>query len=268
LWEILAHDRLRVQKVIVASSMSIYGEGACACSEHGLVFPPPRSESKLRNKDWELYCPFCERQVVPAPTPEEKPLAPTSPYAITERDQEELSLTLGRTYNIPTVALRFFNVFGSRQSLSNPYTGALAMFGTRLKHGQAPLVYEDGLQSRDFIHVSDLARVIVCAVDSPRGDGLALNVSVGQPHTILDVAQTLARVMNVEIAPELTGQFRAGDIRHCIADTTRLTATYGVTPHLSFEQGVREWWSWAERERADDRVPEANRELVRRQLVR
>ena len=208
------------------------------------------------------------RRSIPFRPPKKNRLRRLPPMRSQSATRRNCRLRWGAAYNIPTVALRFFNVFGSRQSLSNPYTGALAMFGTRLKNGQAPLVYEDGLRNARFYSRDRRSQSRCAAVESPRGDGQALNVSVGQPRTILDVAQTLARVMNVEIEPQVTGQFRVGDIRHCIADTLRLTSTYGVLPHLEFEEGVREWWSWAEREQADDRVSEANRELVRRQLVR
>ncbi len=267
LWQILAHEKTRVQKVIVASSMSIYGEGAYACAQHGRVTPTLRPLEQLRARDWELHCPTCGAVLVPLLTPEDKPLAPTSTYAITKRDQEELSLTLGRAYDMPCIAFRFFNVYGSRQALSNPYTGAIALFGTRLKNGHPPLVYEDGMQTRDFIHVSDIVRALIAALDSARGDGRAFNVGTGQPRTILEIAQQLARVMNIDLAPNVTQQFRAGDIRHCAADTTQLRATYELPPPRSFEEGVREWWKWAEREIALDRVQQANDELVTRQLV-
>ena len=267
LWQRLAQARARVAKVVVASSMSIYGEGAYQCPHHGRVAPPPRSEAQLRARAWELYCPQCATLLTPLATPEAKPLAPTSTYAITKRDQEELSLVLGRAYAIPTVALRFFNVYGSRQALSNPYTGAIAIFGARLKNGQAPLVYEDGAQLRDFIHVSDIARALILALESDAGDGQAFNVGTGQPRSIYQVAETLARVMAVELTPQVTRQFRAGDIRHCFADMTRLHATYGFTARCAFDDGVREWWAWAERELADDRVAQANAELAARQLI-
>jgi dTDP-L-rhamnose 4-epimerase len=267
LWQLLAHEKTRVTKVMVASSMSIYGEGAYSCPRHGCVSPPLRAAAQLHARDWELRCPLCGEALTPLPTPEDKPLAPASTYAITKRDQEELSLTLGRAYNLPTVAFRFFNVYGSRQALSNPYTGAIAMFGARLKNGHAPLVYEDGSQTRDFIHVGDIVRVLVRALESANGDGNAFNVGTGEPRTISSVARTLAEVMGLSIEPEVTQQFRAGDVRHCFADTTRVRAAYDFEPQCAFEDGVREWWEWAQREPADDRVPDANLELVARRLV-
>lgn len=267
-WQIFAQGGTRVAKMVVASSMSIYGEGTYVCAQHGAVFPPPRSKAQLCARDWELHCPLCDAPVAPHPTAEDKPLAPTSTYAITKRDQEELSLTLGRAYNLPVVALRFFNVYGSRQALSNPYTGAIALFGAQLKNHQSPLIYEDGLQTRDFVHVSDIVRAIVLALESPQGDGKAFNVGTGVPRTILEVTETLARVSGVARAPRLTGQFRAGDIRHCVADISNLRAAYSFEPECAFNNGVREWWDWAEREAAVDRIADAQRELVARHLVR
>lgn len=268
LWEILAREKTRVKKVVMASSMSIYGEGAYVCARHGCVSPPLRTDGQMLAHDWELHCPFCDAPLTASPTSEDKPLAPASTYAITKRDQEELSLALGRAYRIPTLALRFFNVYGSRQALSNPYTGAIAMFGARLKNGRPPLVYEDGLQTRDFTHVSDIVRAVALALESSAGDGQAFNVGTGQPRTILEVAGALARVIDLEIEPEVTRQFRAGDVRHCFADVSRLRDTFGFVPQTAFEEGVREWWTWAESEQAFDRVPDANHELVARHLVR
>lgn len=267
LWQELARRRTQVAKVVVASSMSIYGEGAYACPQHGRLAPPPRGEAQLRARDWELHCPQCDALLTPLATPEDKPLAPTSTYAITKRDQEELSLVLGRAYDIPSVALRFFNVYGSQQALSNPYTGAIAIFGARLKNREAPPVFEDGKQLRDFIHVSDIARAVVFALEKDDGDGGAFNVGTGQPRSIGEIAEILAGVTGAGIAPQVTQQFRAGDIRHCFADMTRMRATYGFAPQCAFEDGVREWWAWAEREMADDRVPQANAELAARQLI-
>lgn len=267
MWQALTQTRTRVLKVVVASSMSIYGEGAYECSQHGRIAPPPRGEAQLRARDWELHCPECGAILTPRATAENKPLAPASTYAITKRDQEELSLVLGRTYDIPTVALRFFNVYGSRQALSNPYTGAIALFGARLKNGEPPLVYEDGKQLRDFIHVSDIVRALVLALETPRGDGHAFNVGTGQPRSILEVAQTLVQVTGVNRAPQITAQFRAGDIRHCFADSTRLRDTYNFEPQCAFADGVREWWQWAERERARDEIWRAQQELAARRLV-
>lgn len=267
MWQQLSRARARVAKVVVASSMSIYGEGICVCPQHGRVAPPPRGETQLRARDWELHCPQCHVELAPQATPEDKALAPTSTYAITKRDQEELSLVLGRAYALPTVALRFFNVYGSRQALSNPYTGAIAIFGARLKNGHAPLVYEDGKQLRDFIHVSDIARAVIMALEKDAGDGQAFNVGTGEPRSIFQVAASLARVMGVTLAPQVTQQFRTGDIRHCYADITRLRTTYGFAPTCAFDDGIREWWAWAEGELADDRVLQAHTELVARQLL-
>lgn len=268
LWQLLSREKHSVQRVVVASSMSVYGEGAYTCPQHGSVAPPPRAESQLLAHAWELHCPQCGQILSAIPTSEGKSLAPTSTYAITKRDQEELSLTLGRAYDVPTVALRFFNVYGSRQALSNPYTGALAMFGAQLMNGHAPLIYEDGKQTRDFIHVRDVALAVTLALEVQRGEYQAYNVGTGQPRSIYSVAQSLARALDVAIEPQVTGQFRRGDIRHCFADISRMRAVFGFEPAVEFDQGVREWLAWARAEGAQDRVEQAHAELAARALIR
>src|SRR5579859_6543911 len=182
LLELLAADRGRVRKLIVASSMSIYGEGTYACPEHGTIYPRPRPLRQLREHDWKMRCPVCTRPATPQATDEEKPLGPTSIYAINKRDQEEMCLVAGRAYGIPTVALRYFNTYGPRQALSNPYTGVAAIFSGRLLNDKPPLIFEDGNQQRDFIHVSDIVQANLLAMESAAADYEALNVEIGRAH--------------------------------------------------------------------------------------
>jgi len=214
LLDILANDasiRSRVRKLIVASSMSIYGEGKYECPVHGVVYPRLRSSEQLATGDWELHCLVpvaspksqvagrksqvanrtCGLSLMPLPTDEEKPLFPTSIYAITKKDQEEMCLAVGRAYGIPTVALRYFNVYGSRQALSNPYTGVAAIFSSRLLNGKPPVIFEDGLQSRDFVHVSDIVQANLLAMERDEADYDVFNVGTGRAMTILDVANAL-----------------------------------------------------------------------------
>jgi dTDP-L-rhamnose 4-epimerase len=267
LWEILSRDPGLVERVIVASSMSIYGEGAYLCAEHGTVFPPARSDAQLRAQEWELACPECGRRATPVATSESKLPAPASTYAITKRDQEELSLVLGRAYAIPTVALRFFNVYGSRQALSNPYTGALANLSARLLTGRAPIIYEDGRQTRDLVHVSDVVQALVLALETPRGDYRAFNVGTGTATSIGELAAAVSRELGVEIEPERQGHFRSGDIRHCYADISALCETFGYLPRVALEAGIREWLNWARTEMVEDRVEQAQAELLARNLI-
>lgn len=258
----------RPRKLIVASSMSIYGEGAYACPVHGPVHPQLRTPEQLQRRDWELYCPQpgCEEHVAPVPTPEDKPLYPTSVYAITKRDHEELFLSVGRAYGIPAVALRYFNTYGTRQALSNPYTGVAAIFSGRLLNRQPPVIFEDGLQQRDFTHVSDIVQANLLVMQDSQADYGAYNVGTGRRFTILEVAQALAAHLGLEIEPEIAGQFRAGDIRHCYADLSRLSAL-GYAPQVSFEQGLAGLVEWVQQQAAIDTFEQARSELQRRGLA-
>ena len=266
--ELLASGAYPVQKVIVASSMSIYGEGSYECPDCGPQAPGLRALPQLESRQWELECPNCGRPLKPLPTDEDKPLRPTSVYAISKRDQEELCLSVGTAYEIPTVALRFFNVYGPGQALSNPYTGIAAIFSSRLLNGNRPLIFEDGLQSRDFINVRDLVNGLVLAMTSDAANYQALNLGTGIQHTVLDVATTLASKLDLDIEPEVVGRFRAGDIRHCYADISRARELLGFHPEVSFEDGVSELVEWVRKQEATDTVAEAQQALELRGLAR
>lgn len=257
-----------VTRLVVASSMSIYGEGRYRCHRCGPIAPRLRSVAQLEARDWEMHCPECGEVAAAAPTDEEKPLLLTSVYAVTKRDQEELCLCVGRTYGIGTVALRLFNVYGPRQSLSNPYTGAAAIFASRLLNGQPPLLFEDGLQSRDFVHVSDVVQAFCLALENTAVTDVALNVGTGQATSIQKVANLLAGALGVRMAPEIVGKFREGDIRHCIADIARARQLLGFTPQVPLETGIADLATWAGKERAEDFVAQATAELEARGLVR
>jgi dTDP-L-rhamnose 4-epimerase len=255
-------------RVVVASSMSIYGEGAYLCPSHGHLAPPPRPEEQLVARQWEVRCEHCGEPLQPIATGERKPLLPTSIYAITKRDQEEMCLVAGGAYGIPTVALRFFNAYGPGQALSNPYTGAAAIFSSRLLNDRPPLIFEDGEQSRDFIHVSDVARAVVLALDSERAVGRSINVGTGRSVTIAEVAQILADGLGKEIAPTRPGKYRAGDIRHCYADTMLAEELLDFRASVRLEDGIEELIGWVRTQTADDRVDAAATELISRGLAR
>jgi dTDP-L-rhamnose 4-epimerase len=256
------------KRLVVASSMSIYGEGEYECAEHGRMAPPPRPEEQLLARQWECFCPECGSVLAPVPTSETKPLIPTSIYAITKRDHEELCLVTGAAYSVPTVALRFFNVYGPGQALSNPYTGAAAIFASRLLNGRPPVIFEDGSQSRDFIHVSDIAEGILLALESEDAVGSAVNLGTGRVSTIDDLARALANGLSVEIEPEKTDRYRAGDIRHCFADTSRAERLLGFRSTVRLEDGMADLVQWLAGQEADDRVDSATGELVARGLAR
>jgi len=266
LLEELADKKHAVRKLVVASSMSIYGEGTYRCPEHGKVYPKLRAEKQLANRDWEMHCPVCGQRVEPSPTDENKPLFSTSIYAITKKDQEEMCLAVGRAYGIPTVALRFFNVYGTRQALSNPYTGVAAIFSGRLLNGCAPVIYEDGLQSRDLTHVSDIVQGNLLAMELDEMDYGVFNVGTGRSLTVLDVAQALIQHLDVEQDPEIVYKFRAGDIRHCYADISCLQGL-GYDPQVRFEDGVAELVNWVRSQKAADSFEGARKELARRGLT-
>ena len=269
LLQAVVDSKKRVRKLIVASSMSIYGEGEYDCRTHGAVAPRLRLESQLKQRQWEPACDACGEPLAPIPTTESKPLFPSSIYAINKRDHEEMFLVTGQAYNIPTVALRFFNVYGSRQALGNPYTGVAAIFSSRLLRGQAPLVFEDGQQLRDFTHVQDIVQGLVLAMERSGADYQAVNLGTGRPASVLDVAEVLRQSLGVRVAHEVTGQYRAGDIRHCYADISRAHELLGYAPQVPFEQGIAELMVWLrEQSVAEDGVAGAYQQLASRGLAR
>lgn len=255
-----------VEKLIVASSMSIYGEGLYQNAEGEIVQECERSIQNLRQQQWEMKDASGEN-FIPLPTKENKKPALSSVYALSKYDQERLGLIMGKAYNIPTTALRFFNVYGTRQSLSNPYTGVLAIFASRLLNNNAPLIFEDGMQKRDFVHVKDVARACRLALETPESDNEVINIGSGNQYTILEIAEKLAHVMNKDIYPQLTAKYRVGDIRHCFADLSKAKAILNFEPEIKFEDGLRELAEWLEGQIAVDSVNEATEELSARGLT-
>lgn len=268
LLEAIVARRNQIRKLIVASSMSIYGEGAYRCERCGPATPALRPLTQLESRDWEMHCPACGSNLQPVVTSEAKPLDPASVYAVTKQDQEQLCIIVGRAYGIPTVALRYFNVYGTRQALSNPYTGVAAIFSSRLLNGQPPLVYEDGLQSRDFTHVKDIVQANLKAMESDAANFQAINVGTGVSTSVVRVAQLLADGLGVSIEPIVVGRFREGDIRHCFADITRARELLGYEPTISLEQGIPQLLDWARGQQAVDGVERAANELQLHGLVR
>lgn len=268
LLDLLANTKHRVHKILVASSMSIYGEGKYDCADCGAVFPRLRTEAQLQARDWEMKCPHCGQDVSPMPTDEEKPLYPTSIYAITKRDHEEMFLSTGFAYGIPAVALRFFNTYGPRQALSNPYTGVMAIFSGRLLNRQPPVIYEDGLQSRDFTHVSDIVQGLILAMERPEADYHVFNLGTGTPTSIAEVAKMLAQHLTEgQIEPQILNQFRAGDIRHCYADLAKARRLLGFEPRVPLQEGMADLLAWVREQTAEDRFEQVEKELAAKSLV-
>ena len=256
-----------VERLVVASSMSIYGEGLYRGADGTVAAAVERPLDQLRRGDWEVRGEDGE-VLEPLPTPETKTPTLASVYALSKYDQERLCLMIGRAYGIPTVALRFFNVYGPRQALSNPYTGVLAIFAARLLNGRAPSVFEDGAQQRDFVSVYDVANACRLALEVPDVAGAVLNVGSGHAYTVREIAERLAAVMErPELEPEITGKYRVGDIRHCYADVARARAVLGYEPRVALEDGMAELAAWLEGQVAHDRVDQASAELAVRGLT-
>ena len=260
-----------VRRLVVASSMSIYGEGLYVGADGNPVIGDKRAQERdlerLKAHDWEVRDDR-GRPLTPVPTPESKTPCLSSVYALSKYDQERMCLMVGRAYSIPTVALRFFNVYGTRQALSNPYTGVLAIFASRLLNGNPPLIYEDGYQMRDFVHVSDVARASRLALEVEQARDQVLNVGSGRQYTVREIASAMAEVLGRrDVEPEVTGKYRVGDIRHCFADITMARRVLGYEPQMPLERGLIELSSWLEGQVATDRVAQAREELAARGLT-
>ena len=256
-----------VEKLVVASSMSIYGEGLYLDGQGNKRMECERKLSDLKKGKWEM---FDENGNIlePVSTSEAKKSNLSSVYALSKYDQERLSLITGKAYTIPTTALRFFNVYGTRQALSNPYTGVLAIFASRLLNNNPPLIFEDGNQKRDFIHVKDVARACRLAMETPEADGEVFNVGSGNKYTIREIADKLAEVMGkTELKAQITGKYRVGDIRHCFADGSKAKEILNFEPQVQFEAGLFELSEWLKTQIATDSVDQASKELSSRGLT-
>jgi dTDP-L-rhamnose 4-epimerase len=268
LLDILVNEKNDVRKVVVAASMSSYGEGLYEAPSTGdRLRPGLRPEIQLAAGDWEPRHIKTGEVLKPVPTPESEPFQCNSIYAMTKAHQEEMTLLIGNTYSIPAVAARFFNVYGPRQSLSNPYTGVTAIFMSRIKNNQPPVVYEDGKQTRDFISVHDIAEALHRIKENKAADYQSLNIGSGNPIEIAEVGRTIAQVCGKSIEPDIQNKFRKGDVRHCYADTGRIRTLLGWEPKVSFEEGVRELVEWSEKVEAVDRFEQATQELRAKGLL-
>ncbi len=257
------------KKLVVASSMSIYGEGAYRCNGcDAVVYPFLRPSEQLAAHDWEFKCETCGGQLATIGTPEVKPLYPTSVYAVSKQDQEQYCLAVGRAYKIPTVAFRYFNVYGTRQALSNPYTGICAIFSSRLMNDQAPTVFEDGEQTRDFVNVKDIVRANLLALETSGGDYNSFNIGTGRATSVRQIANLLAAGLGKNIEPQIVGKYREGDIRHCVADISKARKMLGYEPTVTLEDGLTELLAWLGTQKAEDKVEGATAELASRALVK
>lgn len=267
LLDILINTKNKVKKVISNSSMTGLGEGNYKCNKCGIVRPPIRNEKELLRKDWDPKCPNCRGHIIPVSTPEEALEYPNSIYAISKKTQQDMLIFFGKTYNIPTVALRCFNVYGPRQSLSNPYTGVTAIFISRIKNREQAVVYEDGLQTRDFISVHDVVDALILTLEKDTADYHIINMGSGQPTSIKEIAQTIAKLLGKPDLIKVSQEFRKGDIRHCFADINKIRKLLGWEPKVSLEVGFKELIEWSEGEKAVDKFKEAEKELRTKGLI-
>jgi dTDP-L-rhamnose 4-epimerase len=241
--EVIREKELPVRKIVVASSQAVYSEGAAECPEHGMVFPSVRPVEQLRKGDWEVHCPLCSAITRSVPTPENAPVGGETVYGLTKVDQEKLVLLWGKQTGIPTVALRYSCTYGPRQSIFNPYTGVIAIFCTRLLNNLAPVLYEDGEQTRDFSFVEDIARANLLAAETDKLDGSPVNVGSGTGTPIRQIAEQLSSALKIDIAPEVNGEFRPGEMRHLTSDTTRVHAI-GYRPDVDLADGIARYIDW------------------------
>ena len=241
--EVICEKNLPVRKIVVASSQAVYSEGAGECPEHGIVFPSVRPVEQLRKGDWEAHCPLCDATTTSVPTPENAPVGGETVYGLTKVDQERLVLLWGKQLGIPAVALRYSCTYGPRQSIFNPYTGVIAIFCTRLLNNLAPVLYEDGEQTRDFSFVEDIARDNLLAAETDKLDGSPVNVGSGTGTPIRQIAEQLSFALKIHIAPEVNGEFRPGEMRHLTSDTTRIRSI-GYEPQVDLAKGIARYVEW------------------------
>ncbi len=261
LFEIVAKDKLPVRRIVVSSSRAVYGEGTHDCPKCGIVYPPIRKRSDMEQDRFEVYCPACAAPTRSIATGEERPLMPTSVYGWTKKAQEDLAQLSAQSYGTPVVSLRYFNVYGSRQSLINPYTGIVSIFFTRLRQNQPISIYEHGAPLRDFVHVFDVVQANMSALASDVPPGAVFNVGSASEVTVFDVANALARAVGATPRFEDRGEFRVGDIHACVADLSRTRQSLGYKPGVSLEDGMREFAEWALRQHSVDQYQKTVDEL-------
>lgn len=243
LWECIEKEKIKLKKFIVASSVAVYGEGKYACKKCGVVFPSPREQVQLEKKKWNLCCPKCEGYVIAQATDEKKPVHPLLHYSQSKYDQERISLIAGKRLTIPVVALRYFLTYGPRQSATNQYTGVCSLFLRQILEGKSPLIYEDGLQTRDFVYVDDIAEANMFVLENEGANNKVLNVGSGKPTAIKYIAENIAKELGKEIAITASNQFRLGDVRDIFADITAIQAL-GFKPKVTVEEGIRKYVRW------------------------
>lgn len=267
LLDILVNSKNDIKKLVTISSMTGYGEGNYLCKKCGIVRPALREESQLKKKDWNLYCSNCGLITRAVPTDENALDFPNSIYGFSKKTQQDMAMIIGNLYNLPVTVLRGFNIYGPRQSLSNPYTGVTAIFISRLKNNEKPVIFEDGLQTRDFISVHDVVNAFILAMEKDEANYQVFNIGSGKDTSILEVAKMLSKLLGKPSLLQSNQDFRKNDIRHCFADIAKAKKLLGWVPSISLEQGFKELIDWSENEKAEDKFLRAQEELKQRGLA-
>lgn len=267
LLDVAVNHRGKLRKIIMTASMTSYGEGNYRCKICGIVRPSLRQKKQLIKEDWEIKCPNCQRTVIPVATAEDARLNNNSVYSLSKNTQEDLLKLVGTIYKIPFVSLRCFNVYGPRQSLSNPYTGVTAIFISRLKNNAIPVIYEDGRQTRDFISVHDVVDALVKSLKSSKVNNEIINIGSGIPIQIRDMALNIGTLMGKKFKIKVTNEFRANDIRHCFADISKANKLLKWQPKINLSEGLKELISWSDVTRADDFFEQSEKELRSKSLL-
>ena len=267
--EILANSNHNVKKIIVASSRSIYGEGKYNCKNHGVQYPSKRKEEDMKKGEFNPKCSMCNSSLNVLPTDEQSKIHPSSIYGINKQQQEQMVMLMGESLSIPSVAFRYQNVYGPGQSLSNPYTGILSIFSTRILNGNNLDIYEDGEETRDFVYIEDAVDATILGIEKEEANGNIFNVGSGVSTRVLDVANTLKRLYNSEINITVNGEFRLGDIRHNFADLSKLKDILGFTPKYNFERGITEFVNWVKtQEVMEDKYEKSIQQLKNKGLIK
>ena len=267
--EILANSNHNVKKIIVASSRSIYGEGKYNCKTHGVQYPSKRKEEDMKKGEFNPKCSMCNSSLNVLPTDEQSKIHPSSIYGINKQQQEQMVMLMGESLSIPSVAFRYQNVYGPGQSLSNPYTGILSIFSTRILNGNDLDIYEDGEETRDFIYIEDAVDATILGIEKEEANGQIFNVGSGVSTRVIDVANTLKRLYNSEINITISGKFRLGDIRHNFADLSKLKDILGFTPKYNFERGITEFVNWVKtQEVMEDKYEKSIQQLKNKGLIK
>lgn len=267
LYEIILNEHLPVQKVILGSSQAVYGEGKYECPSHGVQYPPPRELSQLENGEWEIKCPLCQESMRPHHTDESK-VNPHNQYAISKYSQELYALTLGKRFSIPTVVLRYSITQGPRQSFYNAYSGILRIFAMRLLNGLPPIIYEDGKQLRDYVHVRDVAKANLVVLEKDSANFEVFNVGGSKATTVFEYAKLLMSLLGKDIEPQSHGDFRFGDTRHIISDISKLKRL-GWQPNTPLEQTIRDYLEWVQKQAdVSDYYSQAEKVMRRQGVIR